>query len=631
MRHPPAYRSYLAFLACALQLAATGCIREHTGLLLGVATDLIAPDELDEVRLRVLRDGNEIINEDWRISGISGQPINLPGSFSIYPEDEDETPTIEIELIGSLSGREIVFRYATLTMLAHQTLFLRMALVARCENIECDPDETCIEGVCAPRRVDATLLTRYVGNGPRELTAECQSRTQLRDTATRQPLFLMGEATCADGYRCIESVCYRVPPHCRDGVLNEDESAMDCGGVSCAGCPGTQHCNTDGDCLTGSCNDDEEPLQECTATLDFERTALGSATPDRASLAVGDFNQDGAVDLLVAYTDNNMIAVYLNRNDPKPDTPPFDPTISSSYSTVDRPVAISVNDFNSDRIMDVAIAYRSLAGDHDGIQVFLNDGSGSFARSASYPLGHRPTAITSGDLDADGTPDLVVTNIDDGTVSVLLNDGSGKFPSAADYPAGPEPVAVAIAALDDLHAADIVVVSTDVLGIDGQVILLHNQGDGSFGGDSDHFQAGLDPRDLAVGDFDADGRTDLAVIDTADDSVNFLFNRVPSAGEPPGRGGFRPLVSHSVGTSPTAIAIGDFEADETADLVVANRGDGTIGILADYERGMFLQNTSFGAGANARAITIADFNKDRHGDVAVATDVGLVILLNDSH
>ncbi|HEX2568117.1 MAG TPA: VCBS repeat-containing protein [Polyangia bacterium] len=622
MKRIPARRF---LLVCALLLAA-GCLREHTGVVIGVATDLFAPDELDRVVLTVHRGGVQVITQEWQISGIAGQELNLPGSFDIYPKEEDQAPTVELTLIGYLGPQEVVQRSATLTMIRYETLFLRMALVARCKNDKrpCASGETCIEGACVSEQVDATLLPRYGGGPPREFTAECHGRTVLRDTATRQPLLTTGEDECADGQRCVESICYGVAPHCRDGSPDEDESDKDCGGASCAGCKGRGRCSHDSDCLSGFCN---ERNGACAATLRFDHKIVEDSTFGRISLVADDFDEDGDNDLIVARVDDGQLLLYANDSKGA-----FTPT-SVRLPTADSPAALAIDDFDGDGVRDLAVAYRGFAGDHNGVQVFFGEVGNLFARSAIVPLSARPAAIASGDLNGDDRPDLVIANPDQGTISVLLNDGLGAFPSVADYPAGPVPLAIAITKVDSPHSADVVVASTDFTGIAGQVSVLHNLGAGTLG-PADHYQAGLDPRGLAIGDFDSDGLQDLAVLDAADGSVDILLNKGESMNDPLGRViSFQQLVETDVGTSPVAMAVGDFQADTSDDLVVVSRGDGTINILAHYKDGSFLQTASFRTGTHARAIAIADFDGDsqQEKDMAVATDEGLVILLNTSY
>jgi len=74
-----------------------------------------------------------------------------------------------------------------------------------------------------------------------------------------------------------------------------------------------------------------------------------------------------------------------------------------------------------------------------------------------------------------------------------------------------------------------------------------------------------------VGDFNGDGRNDLAVANYNSGDVSILLRD--------GEGTFAPAVSYRAGTYPTAIAAGDFNRDNTSDLAVANSFSDNVSIL----------------------------------------------------
>ena len=125
------------------------------------------------------------------------------------------------------------------------------------------------------------------------------------------------------------------------------------------------------------------------------------------------------------------------------------------------------------------------------------------------------------------------------------------------------------------------------------------------------------PRAIATGDFNGDGRLDLAVTNyNATGTVGiFLGNGV---------GGFAAPVLYNSGTAvdglPTAVAVGDFNGDNRLDLAVTNSSNNTIGILTGKGDGTFNAATSIssGTGTNPMAVVAADFNGDMHLDLAVA-------------
>ena len=73
----------------------------------------------------------------------------------------------------------------------------------------------------------------------------------------------------------------------------------------------------------------------------------------------------------------------------------------------------------------------------------------------SFAVGGSPDDVAIADFDADGAPDLAVTNIADGTVSVLLGDGAGGFSRMQDVTVGASPESLAAADLDADGALDL--------------------------------------------------------------------------------------------------------------------------------------------------------------------------------
>src|SRR5271157_5640479 len=76
------------------------------------------------------------------------------------------------------------------------------------------------------------------------------------------------------------------------------------------------------------------------------------------------------------------------------------------------------------------------------------------------------------------------------------------------------------------------------------------------------YAAGLGPTGEAVGDFNGDGKPDLALADFSGNTVSVLINR--------GNGTFKPYVAYASQPAPKAIAVGDFNGDGKLDLAVTN-------------------------------------------------------------
>jgi hypothetical protein len=129
-----------------------------------------------------------------------------------------------------------------------------------------------------------------------------------------------------------------------------------------------------------------------------------------------------------------------------------------------------------------------------------------------------------------------------------------------------------------------------------------------------NYPAGSSAWSVAVGDFNGDGKADLAVANNGGANVSILLGY--------GNGAFQTAVNYTVGSFPASVAIGDFNADGKLDLAVANNGPGAnnVSVLLGKGDGTFQPAVNYAAGSLPLSVAVADINEDGMADLVVAND-----------
>ena len=125
-----------------------------------------------------------------------------------------------------------------------------------------------------------------------------------------------------------------------------------------------------------------------------------------------------------------------------------------------------------------------------------------------------------------------------------------------------------------------------------------------------NFPVGINPTNVAVADYNNDGKADLAVTNQVSNDVSILLGN--------GNGTMQPQTLLSAGSGPYAIAAGKFNADNNFDLAVTNSGSNTVAIYPGNGNGTFGAPSNFFVGASPLSIATADFNNDSKQDLIVA-------------
>ncbi len=303
------------------------------------------------------------------------------------------------------------------------------------------------------------------------------------------------------------------------------------------------------------------------------------------------------------------------------------------FTSGSNPIAVAIGDLDGDGKADLAVANFGAAT----VSIYHNTatggsiGTGSFAGKVDFTTGTNPYAIAIGDLDRDGKPELVVANEASGTVSVLRNTATigsittSSFATKVDYNTGFNPRSVAIGDLDGDGKPDVVVANagSNTLSVFRNVSATGSINSGSFAPKVD-FASGSAPTSVAIGDLDGDSRSELVVTNLASNTVSVLRNT--SASGSIVAGSFAAKVDFVTGAAPISVAMGDLDGDGKAELAVANSGaaSNTVSILRNTTTpgsigaGSFAAKVDFATGTQPIWVAIGDINGDGKPDLAVA-------------
>jgi len=318
-----------------------------------------------------------------------------------------------------------------------------------------------------------------------------------------------------------------------------------------------------------------------------------------SAVALGDLNGDHQLDVVVANQATNSIAVLLGNGDGTL-------RAATTFPAGTSPFFVVLADFNRDGKLDVAVANRDVFGIKQ-VSILLGDGTGGFQSPVSYGSYRDVFSLAVGRFRNNGKIDIAIADTASG--SLLLGNGDGTFRDGGSI--GVEvPLAFAVKDLNHDRLKDLLGASNGAR----TIISLLGNGNGTF---TQAWTGAVStpPIALALGDFNRDGFVDVA---SADEAVNNLGSNVAVfAGR--GDGTFGNAMEYAVGTEPRSIAAGRLNRDGKLDLVTANSFVGTLSILLGNGDGSFKPAIDIPSGGSGPSgVVIGDLNNDGRPDLVVA-------------
>jgi hypothetical protein len=347
-----------------------------------------------------------------------------------------------------------------------------------------------------------------------------------------------------------------------------------------------------------------------------QRSGLGPAY-----MATGDLNGDSLPDLVVINRDANTISIYMASPGGG-----FNPPITIDPKRVGvGPLAVVIGDMDGDNKPDLVVAYLST------VKIFFGDGQGQFPRIQSIRgVGPGITALAVKDFNRDGKLDIAIASLSmtPNTVTVLLQNQMGEFDNQTNFRVQTQPRFIIAEDFNGDNYPDLAVANFGTN--PGSVSILLNDQTGLFQ-DARNISLGTgaaQPISMVAGDFDADGKLDLAITNAASNNISILLGD--------GQGGFdvgtppRRIIT----TTPSSITTADFNGDGIPDLAVVNRQLNATSVFLSDGQGGFMLGGSFGVGIQGTSgyITSLDINQDGLMDLLCVNYVGnsISLLINNT-
>lgn len=273
---------------------------------------------------------------------------------------------------------------------------------------------------------------------------------------------------------------------------------------------------------------------------------------------------------------------------------------------------IALADFDEDGELDVMAVENTGA-----LRVLLGSGSGSFSAASQVATGADPRALVVGDLDADGHLDGVVGTGSDAMLYPVRGDGNGGLL--------PAPPISSTGAVTDLALADFdgdgwldLAFTVDGGGWQGVAVRL-GLGDGTFMAQLTTPGQMPGAHGIATGDFDGDGRADIAYVSQSMSMLGVLLGD--------GAGGFEGELSVATGAAPHVLHADDLDNDGRPDLVVAHQGETMLRIFVMEPGRGPVEGLQIPLAATVSEVDSGDLDGDGVPDLAATSSAAQIVTL----
>ncbi|MFN8487871.1 MAG: VCBS repeat-containing protein [Caldilineaceae bacterium] len=306
--------------------------------------------------------------------------------------------------------------------------------------------------------------------------------------------------------------------------------------------------------------------------------------PSPTGVVILDFDGDGKADMAVCnygnLGSNNTVSVF--RNTSVNGSVAFAAKVD--FTTGQGPHGITAGDLDGDGKPDIVTANYDYGGNGNTLSVLRNTstvGNVTFAPKITLTSNQGPINVAPADVDGDGKLDLVVANFQSGngaTVSIFRNistSGNIAFASKVDVTTNLGPYGIALGDVDGDGKLDLAVGNFGVQTVgDGKTVSVFRNtstiGAISFAAKVD-FTTDAGPRQVAISDFDGDGKPELAVSNFGKGGTGTtvsVFRNTSTIGNV----SFAPKQNLTTGNGPLDVLSGDFDGDGKLDLAVINFG-----------------------------------------------------------